>query len=328
MPSHHGQVNSDSSSRPGAAPRRARFKTSVGGPDGLRSRGSPVMSRLLYQAELRAHAPPRRRAAIKCYTPYRRAAAPKGRRRRRKSPAGPERGGGMAPGPRRGGRGRTRHQEPKGAGRTGPWPCRRGAPLQRRRGPSGRTQGCGAATARGATPHTAAMRQGRGGGVHAGRRDVRATGARHGDSPARHRRKNTGAPPGTAPPAPVASPAQFVADPENEIAGSSRRPRRCGSPHANMAPPGPHAPPPGGGGHRGLLPKRRGCPGCGALGSRAPRRPGNFAGGTARTRRPSPAGGQLRRRALRPLRANRARATMRALSSADSRAAPTPKVRL
>ena len=249
MPSHHGQVNSDSSSRPGAAPRRARFKTSVGGPDGLRSRGSPVMSRLLYQAELRAHAPPRRRAAIKCYTPYRRAAAPKGRRRRRKSPAGPERGGGMAPGPRRGGRGRTRHQEPKGAGRTGPWPCRRGAPLQRRRGPSGRTQGCGAATARGATPHTAAMRQGRGGGgVHAGRRDVRATGARHGDSPARHRRKNTGAPPGTAPPAPVASPAQFVADPENEIAGSSRRPRRCGSPHANMAPPGPHAPPPGGGG--------------------------------------------------------------------------------
>ena len=168
MPSHHGQVNSDSSSRPGAAPRRARFKTSVGGPDGLRSRGSPVMSRLLYQAELRAHAPPRRRAAIKCYTPYRRAAAPKGRHRRRKSPAGPERGGGMAPGPRRGGRGRTRHQEPKGAGRTGPWPCRRGAPLQRRRGPSGRTQGCGAATARGATPHTAAMRQGRGGGYTRG----------------------------------------------------------------------------------------------------------------------------------------------------------------
>lgn len=177
MPSHHGQVNSDSSSRPGAAPRGARFKTSVGGPDGLRSRGSPVMSRLLYQAELRAHAPPRRRAAIKCYTPSRGAAAPKGRRRRRKSPAGPERGGGMAPGPRRGGRGRTRHQEPKGAGRTGPWPCRRGAPLQRRRGPSGRTQGCGAAAPRGATPRTAAMRQGGGGTRGAQGRP------RHGDAP-------------------------------------------------------------------------------------------------------------------------------------------------
>ena len=55
MPSNHQfRYNSDSSSLPDNF-QLAHFKTNGNnGPEGLRSLGSPVMSRLLYQAELRA----------------------------------------------------------------------------------------------------------------------------------------------------------------------------------------------------------------------------------------------------------------------------------